>query len=161
MKRAFWIISFCLVFSAAVSYSQPVEDAVSFTIPLDKTIFSESAIIRVVIWNEKELAKAKSGDECMVSFDMKTRQEKTVCPDGQVYEKPEPTEFSFPVGDIEGDLKIAATYVRVEEHYKVQVSGKSKDNCNTASASAEGQAEEKLVTLAPLSYAVTEMACVP
>lgn len=135
------------------------QDAVMFRIAIDKAMFSERAILTVRVFNKEDLALSERMKGCAVKYNMKDKQQKTFCPEGVVYQKVEPEEFTFFVSGIFAELLVATKKLKVGEPYKISISGLSRDNCNEASVSSQGLAGSRTLILKDLSWMVTRLGC--
>ncbi len=145
---------------ACASTSSPPTKGVTFTIRVPTEEFSPSAALQVGVWNAQQLRQLDRQAECVVSVDMETQAETTLCPDGVHYQKITPEEFVFPIQSIKQSVQFTSQTVKVGEKYQIVLRGMSSDNCNTTSAMAEGTAASSSITLASLAWQTTEMACV-
>lgn len=132
---------------------------VRFIVPLEAAAFSPEATVKVVLWNAQQLALSKRTAACSVSYDMRAKTEQVRCPDGSVYEKPEPEEFLFSVEELDGSIEVASRSVRIGRRYRLRVSGLSSDGCNTTSAAVDGKAGSGVVRLKKLTWRTTNLGC--
>jgi len=132
---------------------------VSFTISIEKRMFSPQAQIRVSLYNETEKRKADATAGCTVTYDLKTKKEIEVCPQGVLNTKAQPQRFSFAVNDIKGSLQFVSSFVRLGELYQVTMAGLSSDNCNTTSATITGRIHSLDMHLKDFNWRQTQMAC--
>ncbi|MEB3329013.1 MAG: hypothetical protein VKQ33_07255 [Candidatus Sericytochromatia bacterium] len=110
--------------------------AVTFNLTLDASAFSNKKQITVAIYDAEQLRQEATGAAT-----------------------PEET-FVFRE-ELERGLVLPSRTVTVGERYRVVVSGMASDDCNRASAAAEGVAEWELVVLSDLQVVSTKMACPP
>ena len=135
---------------------------VSFTIKIDKSIFSaKKRDIEARLYNNEQLEISKQTSNCSVSYDVTTKKETFNCPPGVVYKPVNPEVFKYNLDNIAGDITIKSTTVKVGENYRIALSGLSKDDCNNASASIENKADNENISINDLSWATTELGCVP
>ena len=135
------------------------QDGVTFRIAIDKAMFSEKAVLTVRVFNKEDLALSERMNGCTMKYNAKDKQEKAFCPEGVVYQKVEPEEFTFPVSGILEDLFVATKKLKVGEPYKISIFGLSHDNCNTASVSSQGIAGSRTLILKGLSWMETMLGC--
>jgi hypothetical protein len=109
---------------------------VTFNIALDATRFSDKRQITVKIYDADQLALEASG-------------------------KATPEETMVSQADLARGLTLSSTTVTVGEKYRIDISGLAADDCNEASAGAEGTAASSTVSHAGLLVAQTKKACEP
>ncbi len=134
-------------------------ESIIFFIPIETEIFSGDAALTVRLWNAKQLEISEKTSNCAASFDLQTQTEEIQCPEGVEYQKPIPEEFLFPIEEIELSIEIISSTVQIGERYRVHISGLSHDDCNTASASVNGEVTSKALQLNDLSWTATRKAC--
>ena len=144
--------------SAASSFAGP-EENVTFIVRIDVEPFSPEANLHVRIWDSGQLKIAESNANCTVSYNLETQTEEVHCPGGVEYQEASPEEFEFLVQDLGAEIKIRSTSVTVGERYRLQISGLANDDCNTALASVEDEADSTQIVLENLMYGTTMMAC--
>lgn len=144
---------------ATIKSSGDAAGAVTFQVQLDTAVFSEQEPIRVSLWDEAQLAILDQTADCSVSYDVSTGQEKTTCPPGVVYQQATPEEWTFTRAELAGGLTVTSKTVMVGERFRLNVRGKAKDDCNTASGSVQGLTSGASVAIKDMSLAVTEMGC--
>lgn len=137
----------------------PSDVAVSFTIDIDTSVFSTERPLRFVFWNAAQLEIAQRNANCSVSYNAETETEEVHCPEGVVYEPVTPTEFALSRDEIGDHVELTPGNIFVGEHYRLQISGLSSDNCNTTAASIEEVARNATVVVENLMWMMTEMAC--
>lgn len=138
------------------AYSQ---EAVTFVVSIPVENFSQDAVIKVRLWDSEQLKISEINSGCSVSFDMRTRTETYHCPGGAEYQEPNPEEFEFFVGDISSSIEIISATVNVGEKYRLLISGRSNDNCNSTSAAVRKVADSEIITIEKLFWSSTMMAC--
>ena len=165
MNQAFvrsFILPAALIFlvgcSIVAPFSRSVE-FVTFSVPIDKGTFSPEASLRVRIWNAETLKVAERNANCAVSYNQETKTEEVHCPEGVNYREVTPEEIEFLVQDIGAEIEIKSATVTVGEKYRLQISGLSSDDCNTASATVEEKARSAHILIDDLMWATTLMAC--
>ncbi|MEB3222106.1 MAG: hypothetical protein VKS61_08530 [Candidatus Sericytochromatia bacterium] len=113
--------------------SQPT---VTFRLTLDAAAFSNKKQITVAIYDAEQLSREAAGtatpEETFVSRDELAR-----------------------------GLVLPSRSVSIGERYRVVVAGMAADDCNRASAAAEGTAAAEIVGLSGLAVVSTKMACPP
>ena len=134
---------------------------VTFNVKIDKSIFAGNAELTARLYDSEQLKISESTANCTVSFDVTTKKESVSCPAGVTYKPTTPQSFTFKLSEINNEINIKSTTVIVGENYRLQISGKYKDNCNTASASVKETANSATVTLNNLEWAATELGCLP
>ena len=134
---------------------------VTFSVAVDPNAFSDKRQINVTIWDAEQLALADASAGCSVSHDAATGKDTTTCPPGVTYKPATPETIATTKEELAKGLTVTSKSVTVGERYRVSVSGMASDDCNTASATAEGTASAAAVKLSGLQVAQTEMACVP
>ena len=134
---------------------------VTFTIDVDPSAFSDKRQITVRVWDAEQLKIANETGACTVSMNVQTGQETVSCPPGVTYRKATPEETIVSRAELARGLTVRSKTVTTGEAYRVSITGMASDDCNTASATAEGTAAGETVKLANLSVASTEMACQP
>jgi hypothetical protein len=70
-----------------------------------------------------------------------------------------PEEFEFPVQEIAGSVAVKSATVRVGEKFRILLSGKSRDGCNTTSADRVGSVDAADVVVGSLGWSTTARAC--
>ncbi len=134
-------------------------EPVTFIIQVDPDIFDPDTQFQIKIFNLDQLKKAQDTAGCSVSFDVQTGHEKMTCPSGGNPDLPEPEEFLSAVYDLNIPLVIPSRTLEVGQQYRLVISGRYRDKCNTAQASMEGIAETGRIELSEFEWAVTQMAC--
>jgi len=152
------VSSFLAGCSVVAPFSRSVE-FVTFSVVINKGNFSPEASLRVRLWNAETLKVAESNANCAVSYNQETKTEEVHCPEGVKYREVTPEEFEFLVQDIGAEIEIKSATVTVGEKYRLQISGLSSDDCNTASATVEEKARSAQVLIEDLMWATTLMAC--
>jgi heat shock protein HslJ len=112
------------------------QQPVNFTITVDASAFSNKKQLTVAIYDAEQLGREQSGTAT-----------------------PEET-FVFRE-ELARGLVVPSRTVTVGERYRVVVSGMAADDCNRASASAEGVASGDAISLSDLTVVSTKMACPP
>jgi hypothetical protein len=133
---------------------------VTFNVSVDPQAFSDKTPITVSIWDETQRQIMDETSGCSVSYNAQTQQETTSCPPGITYRKATPETFQLTKANLAKPLVLTSKTVTVGERYRLAVSGKASDDCNSASASTEAVAASPAVTLANLPVAQTMMACI-
>ena len=136
------------------------QEVVTFIVPVSVGMFSQDAVIRVRLWDEEQLETSENTSGCTVSYNVQTKTEDVRCPQGVEYAQVMPEEFMFDVGDINSNIEITSAAVRVGEKYRLLISGKSKDNCNTTSAEVREVADSETIVIERLSWSTTAMGCI-
>ena len=144
---------------SAISPFGGPRESVTFTVRIEPEFFSPEATLHVRIWDSEQLKIAESVGNCAVTYNAETETEEVHCPEGVEYQEPFPEVYAFPVQDIGEEFDILSTTVTVDEEYRLQISGLSSDNCNTASASVQERARAAQIILEDLMWATTMMAC--
>lgn len=133
-------------------------DKVEFSIKVDPASFSKDVELKVTLYDPIALKAADDSASCSVAFDPTSGGSvNNNCPNEQ---KSEPETFTFKASELDKELKVSSQSVNVGEKYRIQISGKASDDCNTASAQKEGTAESSKVVVENLPIAQTELACV-
>ncbi|NIS79803.1 MAG: hypothetical protein GTO14_06265 [Anaerolineales bacterium] len=166
MKRTvFFRVILYLVFisllpSCAGRFTEiPPIGSVTFNIPIHAEDFSESASLRIVIWDADQLKILARTAGCAISFDLESQTEEVHCPEGVEYEEVTPEEYTFPLEGIGESIEIESSVISVGERYRLRISGLSNDDCNTTSATVEGVAQTASITFEELMWGTTLMAC--
>ena len=135
-------------------------DKVEFSIKVDPSTFSKDAELTVTLYDPVALKASEESANCGVAFDPTAGGAiNNNCPDNP---KSKGEEFKFSVSDVTDNmLKVTGNNVNVGEKYRLQISGKASDDCNTATAQHDGTAESAKVTLDSLMFSQTEKACLP
>jgi hypothetical protein len=165
-----WWVGCCALFTAACSTGQaPLGPAtvgttstklVTFTVQIDPSAFSDKGPIKVSIWDETQLQTLEVTSPCTVSYDVQSGKETVSCPAGITYRQAVPEEVTVTKADLAKGVTVPSQTVTVGERYRIAVSGKAADDCNTASASKEGKADSESIPVANVQVAQTMMACV-
>ena len=113
--------------------SQPT---VTFRLTLDAAAFSNKKQITVAIYDSEQLSREAAGSAT-------------------------PEETFVSREELARGLVLPSRSVSVGERYRVVVAGMAADDCNRASAAAEGLAGEDVVGLSGLTVVSTKMACPP
>ena len=137
----------------------PSSGSVTFEIHLDTQIFSEDATVRISLWDAEQLERANNNADCSISYNRETQTEEVQCPAGVQYQAVTPEEFVFPYADIGETIEVESANIALGEEFRLLVSGLSKDDCNTTSASREDTAQSALITIKDLGWMTTMMAC--
>lgn len=138
------------------AYSQEV---VTFVVPISVEKFSQDAVIRVRLWNEEQLKMNEKTSACAVSYNMQTKTEEVRCPAGVEYSEVVPEEFMFSVEEINSSIEVRSSAITVGERYRLLISGRSNDNCNTTSADVREVANSEIIVIEKLSWRTTAMGC--
>src|SRR5512145_1986751 len=148
------ILLFMLASACATTPAQPAV-GVTFTVPVPVEAFSPTAALQVGIWNARQLEQLDRQAECVVSVDVQTQVETVHCPEGVQYQQIKPEEFVFPVQSIDQRIQLTSQSVKIGEKYQIVLRGLSRDDCNLASAMAEGTATTSTITLGNLDWMTT------
>jgi len=135
------------------------DEFVTFSVAVNKETFSPEATLQVRIWNAETLKVAEGNANCAVSYNQETKTEEVQCPEGVNYREVTPEEFEFIMQDVGAEIEMMSATVTVGEKYRLQISGLSSDDCNTASASVEEKARSAHIFIEDLMWATTLMAC--
>jgi len=152
------VLVFFLILFAGSSLGT-AEESVTFIIEIDPNSFDPDTQIRIRIFNQEQLDKSDKISGCTVSYNPQTGQEERTCPDGISPDLPEPENFSFTIDDLHMPVVVPCRTVLSGQPYRLVISGRHRDGCNTAQASIEGIAETSRIELSNLQWAVTQMAC--
>lgn len=147
-----------MLLTAACGPSLP-DGPITFTIPISPEIFSPEAVLRIQVWNEEQLKAQENNSLCSVSYDAQTGKETIDCPQGVPYIEVAPDIFTFPVSETSTEIQIVSQTLNLDEKYRLQISGLSRDQCNTTSASLDGTATTRTILVGELMWATTVMAC--
>jgi hypothetical protein len=137
----------------------PAQAGVTLRVPVDVGLFMAGASLRVHVWNGEQLATIERNGRCSAVFDPATGAQSTRCPEGTSYETVTPEGFEFQVGEIAGSVEVKSTTVRVGERFRILLTAKSRDGCNTVSADHVGTAEAASVSVGSLAWETTAMGC--
>jgi hypothetical protein len=132
---------------------------VTLRIPVDVTLFAEGASLQVRVWNREQLAAAERNRRCGTVYDPATGEQEIRCPEGITFQPVKPEEFEFPVHEIAGRVAVKSATLRVGERFRILLSGKSRDGCNTTSADLVGSVEAADVVVGSPSWSTTARAC--
>ena len=139
------------------SYS---DEAVTFVVSIPVEKFSQNAIILVTLLDEEQLEMHERNAGCVSQFNLKTRTQKVICPEGVKYQKVSPPEkFKFPVQEITASIEFTSIRIRLGKKYSLHISGLSNDNCNTTSANVKDIANSRSITIEKLPWSSTEIFC--
>jgi hypothetical protein len=133
---------------------------VTFRVSVPVSEFAAASSLRVQVWTEEQLAALERNARCSVTHDPTTGLDQVQCPPGVTWESVAPEEVEVPVPDPGGSVSVP-TSVRVGGKFRVLVSGRSVDGCNTTSADRSGTATSPEVVLDGLSWRTTALACAP
>jgi hypothetical protein len=132
---------------------------VVLVITADPALFAPGATLEVRVWNAEQLLALEQNSRCSVVHDPRTGASQVRCPEGIEYREVVPEEFRRPVGAASPRVEIRSERIRVGTEFRVRVSGKSADGCNTTSASFKGKAGTPRVLLEALDWETTLRAC--
>jgi hypothetical protein len=138
---------------------EPAQARVTLRVPVDAALFAAGTSLRVQVWNGDQLAAVERNGRCATTFDPATGTESIRCPEGTTYEPVKPEEAVFPVSDLAGSVEVSTTHVRVGDKFRILLSAKSRDGCNTTSADHVGTAESTSVALGSLDWSTTARGC--
>jgi hypothetical protein len=138
----------------------PVPVGVTLRVSVDAALFAAGTSLRVQVWNGDQLAAVERNGRCATAFDPATGTESIRCPEGTTYQPVKPEEAAFPVSEIAGSVEVSTTHVRVGDKFRILLSAKSRDGCNTTSADHVGTAESASVVLGSLEWSTTARGCV-
>jgi hypothetical protein len=161
LTKGFWILVL-LVISTGCSmlpFNTASDTKVSFRITIDPSVFSVERPVRFVFWSAEQLEIAQRNANCSVSYNAETETEEVHCPEGVTYQAVTPVEFSFALDEISNRVELTPGNIYVKEHYRLQISGLSSDNCNSTSASVEEIAKTEEIVIEDLMWMTTMMAC--
>jgi len=158
---AILLLVFVFVFAEydGVSMRGYAEEGATFIVPIPVEMFSQDAILRVRLWENSQLEISERNSTCAVSYNAQTKTEEVRCPEGVEYQEVTAEEFTFPVQEINASIKVSSSTVMIGEKYRLQVSGRSSDNCNSTSADVRAVANRNTITIGKLSWRTTLMAC--
>lgn len=132
---------------------------VIFNIQIDKKIMANKGYLNIRILNDEQLKISKNSANCIISFNVETKKEAVTCPPGVTYKKVVPEIFTFNIAKIKDIIVIKSNSVKIGQQYSLDVSGPSKDNCNTTSASVEKTADSAQENIKNLQWLSTLMGC--
>jgi len=155
------IIVLLPILSGCAGQSSAIDTSVNVTIslPIDAEMFSKDATLIFKLWNADQVEIIDRTANCTVSYDAELQKEEIRCPEGVEYEEVTPEEIIIPVQEIGESVKIETDQIKVGERYRLAITGRSNDNCNTTSAGIDEVAQRADIALDDLSWATTEMAC--
>jgi len=137
----------------------PAQAGVTLQVPVDARLFAGGASLRVYVWNGEQLATVERNGRCSTVFDAATGAQSIRCPDGAAYQTVKPEEFEFPVSEIAGSVEVKSTTVRVGDKFRILLSARSRDGCNTTSADRVATAEAASVAVGSLNWQTTALGC--
>ncbi len=132
---------------------------VTIRVPVDTSQFEIGSSLQVRVWNGDQLATVERNGRCSTVFDPATGTSTTRCPDGSSAQPVTPEEFVFPVSGVSGSVEVKTTTVRVGERFRILLSGRSRDGCNSTAADHVGTADAASVTIGGLAWNTTARAC--
>lgn len=135
------------------------ESTTTFIVPISVEMFSQEAILRVRLWRDEPQDMSERNSACSVSYNPQTKTEEVHCPPGVEYKAVTPEEFTVPVQDIKTTITVRSHSIRTGEKYRLQISGLSRDNCNTTMAEVRNVANAETITIEKLSWETTGKAC--
>lgn len=152
------VLLLILVSACTAPTTQPASN-VTFSVPIQTEIFSPRGTLQVLVWDAEQMAAVDKQAECIIAHDMQSGTDTTICPEGVQYQEITPEKFDFPIQSIEQHIQVTSRSVNVGEKYRLALRGLSSDDCNSTSATVEGEATSSTITLGQLDWLTTEMAC--
>jgi len=107
------------------------------------------------------LKQPDSGANCEVRYDPQTKTERFVCRPPEHHRGGVPEIFVFDSSTMRPPLEVVSHLLKRGEEYRVRISGRASDGCNTVSTEASGRVETDNIVIDNLQWAVTELACPP
>lgn len=160
MLRRLLMLSLLPLTACGGMFPGPVSpQPVTFTVTARADAFSDREPVTVRIYDAEQLAIAEATQGCTVSYDTTTGQERVNCPPGVTYRRSTPEEFSFTRAELASGLVVPSKTVTTGERYRITLTGKAADNCNSAGANTEGQAASPTIEWKNPDIAQTLMAC--
>jgi hypothetical protein len=157
------LLALCATFTGcgggASLVGAPAAPAVTIQVPVDSTQLATGSSLQVRVWNGDQLAMVERNGRCSTVFDPATGASTTRCPEGTSFQPVTPEEFEFPVSGLTGRVEVRTANVRVGEKFRILLSGRSRDGCNTTAADHVGTADSASVTLGSLEWSTTARAC--
>lgn len=132
---------------------------VTIRVPVDTSQFEAGSSLKVRVWNGDQLATVERNGRCSTVFDPAAGTSTTRCPDGSSAQPVNPEEFEFPVSGLAGSVEVKTTTVRVGEKFRMLISGRSRDGCNTTAADHVGTADSASAMIGSLEWNTTARAC--
>jgi hypothetical protein len=132
---------------------------VTLRVPVDVTLFADGASLQVRVWNSEQLATVERNSRCGAVYNPATAAQEVRCPEGITFQPAKPEEFEFPVREIAGSVAVKSATVRVGERFRILLSGKSRDGCNTTSADRVGSVDAADAVVGSLGWSTTARAC--
>ena len=140
----------------AIDTLQP--SSVIVVVPIDRRLFAGDATLVAQIWNSQQLAALENNAKCIASRDSATGGTEMRCPPGITYQEVVPQKVERSVATAGERLEIPLQAVRAGERFRIRVSGRSADGCNTTSGEQTSAAQGG-TTIVGLVWETTAKAC--
>ena len=142
---------------AAQTAAPPAGGPVSLVISVERQVFDAGSTLDVRVWTAAQLAALAGNARCGIVRDVASGAEQATCPNGVVYQRVLPEHLRVPLtGDT---IEVRPGGLSAGETFRVQVSGRSRDGCNTTSATVERAARAGRNFLTDVAWQTTTRAC--
>jgi len=156
MLKIFLIVFLLLIpFGLLEAASEPV----TFIIQITSDIFDPETRIQIRVFNQDQLKEFQDSSGCTLSFDPMTGAEQLHCQSESLPELPSPEEFIFPVQDLLLPLVLPSRSILSGQQYRLVISGRHRDGCNTTLATAQGVADTSRIELSDFEWSSTGLDC--
>jgi hypothetical protein len=132
---------------------------VVLTVPIDTRLFTADATLVAQIWNAEQLAALERNSACAASRNPATGTTEIRCPPGVQYQDVSPQKVEFSARTAGARLEIASVGIRAGEKFRIRVSGRSADNCNTTIGDQTSTAGSDRIIQVSLVWETTARAC--
>lgn len=143
---------------SALSSPTPSRGAVALVFSLEPGIFVDGATVTVQVWSAADLAALQSNARC-ASVSAPGGGPSIRCPPGVVYRDVAPERFTVPVSAARATAEVTAQRVTGGEMFRINLSGMSRDGCNTTFADLTRIATPGRTMLGELAWQTTARAC--
>lgn len=132
---------------------------VQFVVVVEGGLFAPGSELQASLWSAEQLDSLRQNARCAVSANPSTGSENVRCPDGVVYREVVPEAFAAPVHEGLVHLECQSERVEVGEEFRLLISGRNSDGCNTTTATRVSRAESQTIRLADLEWETTMRGC--
>jgi len=132
---------------------------VRFVVVAEGSLFVPGSELCASLWSAEQLDSLSQNARCGVSTHPDTGAEEVRCPDGVEYREVIPEAFAAPVHGGLVHLEFQSERVEVGEEFRLLLSGRSSDGCNTTTATRASRAESQTIRLDDLDWETTMRGC--
>lgn len=132
---------------------------VQFVVVAEGGLFAPGSELQASLWSAEQLDSLRQNARCAVSANPSTGAEDVRCPEGVEYREVVPEAFAAPVHEGLVHLEFQSERVEVGEEFRILLSGRSSDGCNTTTATQVSRAESQTIRLDDLEWETTMRGC--